>query len=181
MKTLLMALAAVVALSASANAHAAPTKAVAPTYTVRPDTFDGSSGDFGHSKITASFSDQYDFTNVGAGTYDLTLSTASKGISFSTMTFDNDPLKFLFSAGGSKYYGISDVSVAAGTQLLDVVGKFAGASGTTGSYDGTVAFTSAAPEPSTWLLMFAGIGGMGLMLRQAKRKIGFGTKGASAA
>ena len=33
--------------------------------------------------------------------------------------------------------------------------------------------TSAAPEPSTWVLMFAGIGGIGLVLRQAKRKIGF--------
>ena len=32
---------------------------------------------------------------------------------------------------------------------------------------------SAAPEPATWLLMFAGIGGIGLMLRQARRKMGF--------
>ena len=32
---------------------------------------------------------------------------------------------------------------------------------------------SAAPEPGTWLLMFAGIGGIGLMLRQARRKMGF--------
>ena len=40
---------------------------------------------------------------------------------------------------------------------------------------------SAAPEPSTWLLMFAGIGGIGLMLRQAKRKMGFRFKDALAA
>ena len=32
---------------------------------------------------------------------------------------------------------------------------------------------SAVPEPSTWLLMITGIGGIGLMLRQAKRKMGF--------
>ena len=32
---------------------------------------------------------------------------------------------------------------------------------------------SAAPEPSTWLLMIAGIGGIGLMLRQAKKTLGF--------
>ncbi len=31
---------------------------------------------------------------------------------------------------------------------------------------------SAAPEPSTWLLMFAGIGGIGLMMRRAKKTMG---------
>ena len=32
---------------------------------------------------------------------------------------------------------------------------------------------SAVPEPSTWLLMFAGIGGIGLMLRRARRTMRF--------
>ena len=40
---------------------------------------------------------------------------------------------------------------------------------------------SAAPEPSTWLLMFAGIGGIGLMLRQAKRTVSFRPKDALSA
>ena len=40
---------------------------------------------------------------------------------------------------------------------------------------------SAAPEPSTWLLMFAGIGGIGLMLRRAKKTIGFQFKDAFSA
>jgi hypothetical protein len=40
---------------------------------------------------------------------------------------------------------------------------------------------SAVPEPSTWLLMFAGIGGIGLMLRQAKRVPGFRFKHSFAA
>ncbi len=40
------------------------------------------------------------------------------------------------------------------------------------------ALTSAAPEPSAWIMMFAGLGGIGLMLRQAKRKMGFRTKDA---
>ena len=35
---------------------------------------------------------------------------------------------------------------------------------------------SGVPEPSTWLLMIAGIGGIGLMLRQAKRRIGSGSR-----
>ena len=175
MKIALLAFAAVAALSAGANASAA-------TYSVRPDTFDGSSGNFGHSAIKSSFADQYDFSNANAGTYDITLSTASKGISFSSITFDNDPVNFLFNLNGTRYYGLTDVAVNAGTQLLDVAGSFAGAKGTTGSYDGTVAFTvSAAPEPSTWLLMFAGIGGIGLMMRRAKTTMGFRFKDASAA
>ena len=37
---------------------------------------------------------------------------------------------------------------------------------------------SAAPEPSTWLLMFAGIGGIGLMLRRAQKAMGFRFKDA---
>jgi hypothetical protein len=36
----------------------------------------------------------------------------------------------------------------------------------------TVSPISGVPEPSTWLLMLAGIGGVGLMLRRAKHKMG---------
>jgi hypothetical protein len=32
---------------------------------------------------------------------------------------------------------------------------------------------SSAPEPSSWLLMFAGLGGIGLALRRAERRVGF--------
>ena len=48
-----------------------------------------------------------------------------------------------------------------------------------GQRDGSESFqvmgssVSAAPEPSTWLLMIAGIGGIGLMLRRAKKTMGF--------
>ena len=40
---------------------------------------------------------------------------------------------------------------------------------------------SAAPEPSTWVLMVAGIGGVGLMLRRAKQTMGFRFKDALSA
>ena len=50
--------------------------------------------------------------------------------------------------------------------------------------DGTsIAITSAvsaAPEPSTWLLMIAAIGGVGLMLRRAKKTMGFRFRALSA-
>ncbi len=44
-----------------------------------------------------------------------------------------------------------------------------------------VAPISAAPEPSTWLLMFVGIGGIGLMLRRAKKITGLRLKDAFSA
>ncbi len=44
-----------------------------------------------------------------------------------------------------------------------------------------VAAISAAPEPSTWLLMFAGIGGISLMLRRAKKMTAFRPKDAISA
>jgi hypothetical protein len=37
---------------------------------------------------------------------------------------------------------------------------------------------SAAPEPSTWFLMIAGVAGIGLMLRRAKPGVGIRLKGA---
>ncbi len=45
----------------------------------------------------------------------------------------------------------------------------------------TASSVSAAPEPSTWLLMFAGLGGIGLMLRRAKKTMGFRFKDALSA
>ena len=44
------------------------------------------------------------------------------------------------------------------------------------SYAMQLGGVSAAPEPSTWLLMFAGIAGIGLMLRRAKKTMGFRIK-----
>ncbi len=51
--------------------------------------------------------------------------------------------------------------------------------GTKGTWNGPA--VSAAPEPSTWVLMFAGIGGIGLMLRRAKTTMGFRFKDALSA
>ncbi len=59
-------------------------------------------------------------------------------------------------------------------------GPFGQNAGQSEAFQVTGTAVSAAPEPSTWLLMFAGIGGIGLTLRQAKRKMGVGAKDALA-
>ncbi len=82
--------------------------------------------------------------------------------------------------------GDTAVSLAAGNYIFGAsteVGDFAYQSGigsSSGSHNEDFNFniTSAAPEPSTWLLMFAGIGGIGLMLRRAKKTMGFRFKDA---
>ena len=164
MKKTMTAAAAALTLCATGAAHAA-------TYNTDVNTFDGSSGNFGDSGITGSFNDQYTFDNMMPGSYDLTLSTASSGISFNEITFDNQRLSFVAQIQGTKFYGLSDVTVNAGTQVLDVVGGFNGGAGASGSYDGTVAFTvSAAPEPSVWALMIAGVAMIGGMLRLGRRR-----------
>ena len=96
-------------------------------------------------------------------------------------------------------FSVAPQTLAAGTYYL-VLGQASGSGGywdqnngpstsygPFGQRDGSESFqvvgtaVSAAPEASTWLLLFAGIGGIGLMLRQAKRKMGFRFKDAFAA
>ena len=85
--------------------------------------------------------------------------------------------------------GDADVALAAGNYILGAsteVGDFAYQSGigsSSGSHneDFTFDIASAAPEPSTWALMIAGLGGIGLMLRRAKKTMGFRLKAAFSA
>lgn len=170
MKKTLLALAAVIAASSLAATASA---AVTPNVTY--SSFDGSSGIFGDSGINKAFTDTYTFTTE-AGLFDLTLSTASKGISFTSMMFDGQALDFIGTLGGTKYYGLDSVDVSSGTQTLTVDGNYVPSKAyKSAAYDGTVQFTatSAAPEPGTWALMMAGVGGIGLAFRQAKKKHGF--------
>jgi hypothetical protein len=50
-------------------------------------------------------------------------------------------------------------------------GQFADAAGELYPTQITISQVSAAPEPSSWLLMIAGIGGVGLVLRRAKKTL----------
>ena len=69
---------------------------------------------------------------------------------------------------------IDDLDDANGNVLID-------AQGTLDPTSITIGAVSAAPEPSTWALMLAGIVGIGLTLRRARRKTGFRFKEAFAA
>jgi len=60
-------------------------------------------------------------------------------------------------------------------------GEFADAAGNLYPTEITIAEVSAAPEPSSWLLMIAGIGGVGLFLRRTRKTLDFRFKGVSAA
>ncbi|MHB8286722.1 MAG: FxDxF family PEP-CTERM protein, partial [Caulobacteraceae bacterium] len=166
----MMGVAAIIAASSiAATASAATTKN--KVYS----NFDGTSGVFDDSGITKSFSDTYTFT-TDSGLFDLTLSSASDSVNFTTLTFDGEALDLVATIGNTKYYGLDSVDVASGVQTLVVDGTFTPTKAyKSGSYDGTVEFTatSAAPEPGTWALMMAGIGGIGLAFRQAKKKHGF--------
>ena len=158
-KTLLAVAALMAASSVAATANASGTD------------FNGASGNFGASDITSAFSDTYDF-NTGSGLFDISLSTASSAIDFTTLTFDGTPLEFAGSMFGNQYYGLGPVAVSAGEQALTIDGSFTPtAAYSSGSYDGTVEFTavSAAPEPSTWALMIAGVAMIGAMLRYGRR------------
>lgn len=167
MRKTIFAIAAVIAASSMAATANAATKA---------QTFDGSSGVFSDSGITNTFTDTYTFT-TDAGLFDLTLSTASKGITFTSMTFDGQALDLIGTLGGTKYYGLDSVDVSSGEQTLVVDGTFTPTKAyKSGSYDGTLEFTattSAAPEPGAWALLMIGVAGIGLAFRQAKKNHGF--------
>ncbi len=79
---------------------------------------------------------------------------------------------------GNRYFdgSIADVAVYNSDLSAAQIGAIYASASAPGSSP-----ISAAPEPSIWLLMFAGIGGIGLMLRRAKSTMGFRFKDALSA
>ena len=93
---------------------------------------------------------------------------------FATGTSDNDAFfgnTFTYQTSQHFYNGDSlFINAAAGQTATGTDGTIIAVS--------AVSAISAAPEPSTWLLMLAGIGGIGLMLRRARKTMGFRLKDA---
>jgi PEP-CTERM motif len=77
------------------------------------------------------------------------------------------------------FYFPEDFGSPVGVQNYQLGTPFFGSLG--GDFQITPAGISAAPEPSAWLLMIAGIGGVGLMLRRARESRGLPLKDALAA
>ena len=151
---------------------------------------------------TGAFAAVYDFTSnevsaIGDPSFNFQLDTAlgvksNDGATFSDVTIHDDGVA---STGntvsfasptqlGSPLFFFSDTDVpgpkafgsGTGTDVTFNVGSYKIADGFT---EGAGALTisesgvSGAPEPSTWLLLFAGIAVTGLMLRRAKTTTGF--------
>ena len=88
---------------------------------------------------------------------------------------------FAFQSGDAVNSPNGTVDFATGSPFEEIAFSNGQIIGSGVSYATQVGGVSAAPEPSTWLLMFAGIGGIGLMLRRAKKTMGFRFKDALSA
>ena len=131
--------------------------------------------------ITGGF--QYDTSNGAVTNVDYTTTAPAGTFTFNTATAKS-PEDVVFSGNGGADELFFASSLAAGGVDLITGGADATGSGFTIAATGSVlapTAVSAAPEPTTWALMFLGIGGIGLMMRQAKRKMGFRFKDALAA
>jgi hypothetical protein len=134
----------------------------------------------------------YDYTVTGDFSYDTTFSDAtSESVYFSSAGYQGyasgvtvlTPSDLVFTVGGNPFEFEFAQSLAAGG--VDVI-----TGGDTPGYGFTILATgsavassvvSAAPEPSTWALMFAGVAGIGLMLRRTRKTMDFRFKTAEAA
>ena len=152
----------------------------------------------------------YSFTSnevsaIGDPSYSFQLNTASgvessDGTTFSDVTIDDDGETstgntISFSSPtqlGSPLFFFSDTDVpgpvafgsGSGADVIFNVGSYKVADGFTegaGTLTISGSSVSAAPEPSAWLLLFAGIAGIGLTLRRAKATMGLRFKDAFAA
>lgn len=122
---------------------------------------------FSSYDITKNFTDQYTFSLQGFG-------DAAYAV---TVTFDgckngcgNIGLSYgVYGANGSLIDNTGSVVLSAGDYVFMVKGTGMGA-GNTVSYDGTMNFfVAAVPEPSDYLMMFAGLCFLGWALRRRRR------------
>ncbi len=97
------------------------------------------------------------FPDSGNGIQD-SIYNITLGVTPTASTTDLTFTSFANEGPGNEFYGLDNLSVTGQANSI-----------------------SAAPEPSTWLLMFVGIGGIGLMLRRAKKTMGFRFKDALSA
>ena len=162
MKTLAMALAAVLLAAAPAAASTFITES--------GPAADGSlSWDFGNDGgiPAGAFEDTFDIflpaAGLGDGSVTATFTSKSTELKFTAVSFAGFGFT-LFNFPGEHGGDLAPISVGGGHQLLDVKGI---SPGIAGDYTGTLSFTpGGVPEPATWALMILGFGGAGAMLRR---------------
>lgn len=179
MKSLILGLVAAAALAAPAFAD------VDYRFSYRADG--GASGyEFGSGVLTLG-DDQSGYEEV------LSISGEANGSAITGLSDYAGANNMVFDSGPLVDQGGISVSTASGVDYnfysLDGVYKVLASTTTPYAWDSNasdvicfdVQPVAACPEPSTWLLMLAGVGGIGLAFRQAKRKHGFRFKDAFAA
>ena len=139
---------------------------------------------FGLDNQSSSLGQSFDFGYVSQGD---TLTFVLQNNTLGKLAYSNAAMNSAYddgSAGGRNNHVFSKTYTAATTHgvLSGTYVAFEDMSFPHSDYnydDDAFVFTStaatnvsAAPEPSSWLLMVAGIGGVGAMLRRAKRKMG---------
>ncbi|MBV9511117.1 MAG: PEP-CTERM sorting domain-containing protein, partial [Caulobacteraceae bacterium] len=124
------------------------------------------------------FDDDFQFTidqnGVGSGSLSTSFSSKLNQLDITKVIINGTTYTPVSSAGGQTL-AVNGIPILDGVlNHIEVEGStVAGASAA--SFTGTATFAaSATPEPATWALMIAGIGGAGLVLRRAKKTMGFG-------
>ncbi len=176
-----LALVAACAMGAAALPAAAKTAPPNSQYIFYNDA--AGTGTFGATvgSDPTGFSDTFTFETADP-TDDASVSVTYNNVSggskldITSVTFDGHSGTKESDPFGGFQYAFSNVPITAGFQDVVVNGT------STGSFSGTidVATTSAAPEPSAWLLMIVGVAGSGLMLRRARKQGGLSLRSAAA-
>jgi hypothetical protein len=146
------------------------------TTTFDPGENNGFSIGFNDSNLANPFNEFLTFTTDVAGMLSIrvetTATSAANNVTFSNVILTGTGL----GAGVSLAQVLADpndtfirnmISVGAGTYTLNIQGTPGTASG---SFSGTVAFSSVAavPEPGTWALMLLGFGAVGFSMRRRR-------------
>jgi hypothetical protein len=128
--------------------------------------------------ITTAAGQSYDFSFYFANDGD-----NPAGSQLFNVTYDGNTLKSIDGETSSPYTLMSFTVLGTGSDTFGLSGYSNSAYNDVDdiSFTASAGAVSAVPELSTWLLMIAGIGGIGLMLRRAKKRVGFGFRDVSAA
>ena len=113
------------------------------------------------------FMESLTFVNDVAGLYNIIVGTSSSAIDLTEVTLSGSTGVFALSriSGGiNESFGIENLALGAGEYTLSIMGVNRG----TGGLGGTIAITSAVPEPATWMMLLLGFFGTGLALRRSK-------------